>query len=93
MACDEARFAATSPARRSQPRRQAVRGGGSDSFFATMALGAEDRFMIGLGRIEIESSVGVGEFAETGADHAMTPRQAPTANLTERWSGAGATQA
>ena len=31
MACDEARFAASYPARRRQPRRQAVRGGGSDA--------------------------------------------------------------
>ena len=40
--------------------------------------------MTGPGHIEIESSVGVGEVAETGTDHAI--------NLTERWSGAGATQ-
>jgi hypothetical protein len=41
--------------------------------------------MTGPGHIEIESSVGVGEVAETWTYHAMY--------LTVRWSGAGATQA
>ena len=55
-----------------------------------------------LGRLVVSGNVVVGDLttgsgidaAVQGADLVIhEPRQAPTANPTERWSGAGATQA
>jgi len=72
MACDEARFGASYPARRSQPRRQAVRGGGSDAHRYAAIYAALERH-------DVE-----GMLAEMAEDAAFENTSPPPAHFSRR---------